>query len=187
VHVSVSEGRVLLTGAVVKDETKEEAAQLAWKASGVREVINELQVGSNGITDYARDSWISTSIRSRLLVEKNVRSVNYNIEAVNGVVYLLGIAQDKTELDKVTYIASTTKYVKQVVSHVIMRDDPRRGAYARQHNNPSVAPPGSAPTQTPGGEQDGYAPGSNGQPETNGQPESNGQPETNAHHADSGQ
>lgn len=131
VNIHVSEGRVLLTGAVDKPETKVEAVRLAWRAKGVREVIDEIQVNDQtGIADYARDTWISAQIRSRLLFEKNLRSINYNVETVNGVVYLLGIAQDQEELRKATYIASTTKYVKQVISHVILKNDPRRKIYS---------------------------------------------------------
>jgi len=127
VDIRVSEGRVLLTGDVDKPETKVEAVRLAWKPKGVKEVIDEIQVNDKtGIIDYARDSWIAAEIRTKMLLEKNLRSVNYNAEVVNNVVYLMGIAQNHEELDKATYLASTTPYVKQVVSHVIMKDDPRR-------------------------------------------------------------
>lgn len=165
VNIHVVEGRVMLTGAVDKDETKAQAEKLAWQARGVREVINEIRVNPNsGFVDFSRDTWISAQIRSRLLVEKNVRSINYTVEVSDGVVYLLGIAQDEEELRKATYIASTTKYVKEVVSHVIMKDDPRRRDYLKQQGE----------HQQPGNGR----PSNNGQPETNGQPSSNGQPET---------
>jgi osmotically-inducible protein OsmY len=127
VDIHVQEGRVLLLGDVNKPQTAIEAVRLAWKPQGVREVINEIQVNDkSGITDYARDTWISAQVRSKLLFEKGVRSVNYTVQTVNSVVYLMGIAQDQKELDKATYLASTTSYVKQVISHVILKDDPRR-------------------------------------------------------------
>jgi osmotically-inducible protein OsmY len=127
VAIRVTEGRVMLTGSVDKPETSVEAVRLAWRASGVHEVINEIQVNDKtGIVDYARDAWIATQVRTKLLFEKNVRSVNYNVEVVNNVVYLMGIAQDQEELTKATYLASITPYVKQVVSHVLLKDDPRR-------------------------------------------------------------
>lgn len=130
VAIHVTEGRVLLTGDVDKPESKVQAVGLAWKAAGVREVIDEIQVNDQtGVADYARDAWIASQIRMRLLLEKNLRSVNYNVEVVNNVVYLMGIAQNQDELAKATYIASTTKYVKQVVSHVVLKDDPRRRVY----------------------------------------------------------
>lgn len=129
VTVRVTEGRVMLTGNVDKPETSVDAVKLAWQATGVREVINEIQVNDRtGIADYARDGWIATQIRTKLLLEKNVRSINYSVEVVNGVVYLMGIAQDEEELRKVTYLASITSHVKQVVSHVLLKDDQRRKA-----------------------------------------------------------
>jgi osmotically-inducible protein OsmY len=62
-----------------------------------------------------------------MILEKGVRSINYSVITVNQVVYLMGIAQDQTELGKVTHIASTTNYVQRVVSYVKLKDDPRRG------------------------------------------------------------
>lgn len=127
VAIRVVEGRVMLTGSVDKPETSVEAVRLAWRAKGVREVINEIQVNDKtGLIDYTRDAWIAAQVRTKLLLEKNVRSVNYSVEVVNNVVYLMGIAQDQVELNKVTYLASTTSYVKQVVSHVLMKSDDRR-------------------------------------------------------------
>lgn len=119
VDVTVHEGRVLLTGVVEKQETVIEAVRMAWNVPGVKEVINEMQASQpTNLSQRSKDIFISTSIRSRLLVTKGIKNLNYNVETVNGVVYLLGVAQDKTELGHVTNIASRTKGVKKVVSHV---------------------------------------------------------------------
>ena len=129
VSFNVIEGRVLLKGAVEKQEHRIHAIELAWKARGVREVINEIQVtDQDGIVNYARDTWISTQLRAEILFDIDILSINYNLETVNGIIYLIGIAQDQTELDKVVDHARRIEDVKQVVSHVIMRDDPRRAA-----------------------------------------------------------
>lgn len=127
VTIKVTEGRVMLTGDVDKPESKIKATELTWKVNGVKEVMNEIQVNDKtGVVDYAKDSWTANQVRTRLILEKDVRSVNYNVEVVNGTVYLLGIAQNQAELDKVTYLASTTKGVTQVISHVVLKDDSRR-------------------------------------------------------------
>lgn len=127
VEVKSVEGRVLLTGNVDKSETQIEAVRLAWQVNGVKEVINEIQVNDkSGVWNYTRDVWISTQVRSRLILEKGVRSINYSVITVNQVVYLTGIAQDQEELNKVTTIASTTNYVQRVVSYVKLKTDPRR-------------------------------------------------------------
>ncbi len=126
-EVDVIEGRVFLTGSVESMDTAIRAVTLAWQVNGVREVINELKVNeTSGIIDYARDAWIQRQIGTQLLFTKGIRSTNYTIECVGGVVYLMGIAQNEEELRKVTDIASRTKYVTQVISHVVMKNDPRR-------------------------------------------------------------
>ena len=126
-NLQIQEGRVLVTGAVKDPDTRAEAIQLAWKAKGVREVINEIEVtDQGGVGAYARDTAIVTELRSKLLFAKDIQSVNYSIESVNGVVYMLGVAQNQTELDKAINIARNVNYVRRVVSHVLLKDDPRR-------------------------------------------------------------
>jgi osmotically-inducible protein OsmY len=126
-NLQIHEGRVLVTGAVKDADVRAEAIQLAWKAKGVREVINEIEVtNEGGVGAYARDTTIVTELRSKLLFAKDIQSVNYSIEAVNGTVYMLGVAQDQVELDKAINIARNVSYVRRVVSHVLMKDDPRR-------------------------------------------------------------
>ena len=129
VEIKVVEGRVLLTGNVDKPDSQIQAVNLAWQVNGVKEVMNEVQVSDKaGFANYARDLWISTQIKSRLLFTKGIRSVNYSVITVKQVVYMMGIAQDQTELDKATNVASTTNYVQRVVSYVRLKDDPRRVA-----------------------------------------------------------
>lgn len=128
VEIKSVEGRVLLTGNVDKPDSQIEAVRLAWQVNGVKEVINEIQINDqSGFTNYARDVWISTQVRSRLLFGKEIRSINFSVITVNQVVYVMGIAQNQDELDRVTYVASTTSYVQRVVSYVRLKDDPRRG------------------------------------------------------------
>ena len=79
-----------------------------------------------GIVNYARDTWISTQLTAEILFDKDILGVNYNMETINGIIYIAGIAQDEAELNKVIYHARRIKNVKEVVSHVLMKDDPRR-------------------------------------------------------------
>ena len=127
VEIKVVEGQVLLTGNVDKPDSQIEAVKLAWQVNGVKEVINEVQISDKaGFSNYARDVWISTQVKTRLLFAKNIRSVNFSIITVNQTVYVMGIAQDQDELDRVTYVASTTDYVQHVTSYARLKDDPRR-------------------------------------------------------------
>ena len=100
--ISVVEGRVLLKGSVPTQEDRLRASWIARQATGIREVINEMQVtAETGIFDYARDRWISLRVDARILFDIDILSVNYDVETVNGTVYIMGIAQDDDELGRV--------------------------------------------------------------------------------------
>lgn len=117
--VEAYEGRILLTGVVEDPQMQADAVRLVWKVIGVREVINEIQVTSDsGLVDLARDSWITTQLKSKLTLDNKVLAINYAIETVNGIVYLIGIAQNQGELDRVIAHSRTISYVRQVISHV---------------------------------------------------------------------
>jgi osmotically-inducible protein OsmY len=89
-------------------------------------VINELVVKSKDFTQYAKESLVANAIRSKLLVEKFVSSTNYKVDVNHGVAYILGVAHDNQEKNKVLEIARTTSGVHSVVSHIILRTDSRR-------------------------------------------------------------
>lgn len=117
--IEVYEGRALLTGAVEDAQVRDDAVRLAWKATGVKEVINEIQVtGGSGVLDLARDSWITAKLKSILTFDEAIMAINYSVETVNGTIYLIGIAQNQEELDRVIAHARTIEYVRKVVDHV---------------------------------------------------------------------
>ena len=123
VSVDVIESRVMLTGIVEQIDERIEATKLAWGIKGVNEVINEIQISNDeGILDYADDLVMKTKINAKLLLEKNILSLNYSIEVVNGVVYLIGIAQNQKELDAVIEISKKTYGVTSVISYVRLKD-----------------------------------------------------------------
>ncbi len=128
VAIRVHEGRVLLTGRTASPDVALEAVRLSWLAAGVREVINEIQVGAEGtnLLNYAQDNLIETQIEARLLATKNIKSINYTVEVIDGVAYVLGVAQNEQERRSVATIASVTKGVKQVISYVRLKSDENR-------------------------------------------------------------
>ena len=127
VDMTVNEGRVMLTGVVQKPEHRIDAVRLAWQAAGVRQVIDEIQVADRGgVIDYSKDVVIANNLRSRLMFDQHIKNVNYTVDVVNGVVYLMGIAQDDAELDRVIAHARDIGNVKRVVSHVLLKTDASR-------------------------------------------------------------
>ena len=128
VGIEVHEGRVLLTGIVPAPDDRVEAVRQAWQAKGVLEVINEVQVSDRaGIVDYLRDVKITSQLRFQMLRDRDISDVNYTVETVNGIVYLMGIAGSRPELDKLTTHARNIAGVQKVISHVRLSGDARRG------------------------------------------------------------
>lgn len=125
--ITVYEGRVLLTGVVGTEFSRDEATRLAWAASDrINEVINEVQLTSANDTDFGTDTWITTQLRAQMAGDKEIVDINYSIETVNGIVYLIGVGQSDAEITKVTDHARTIKGVRRVVSHVWLKTDTRR-------------------------------------------------------------
>ncbi|MCH8037683.1 MAG: BON domain-containing protein [Proteobacteria bacterium] len=129
VNLQVQERRVLLTGNVPDPEARLSAVRLAWQPKNVIEVINEIAVrDTSSLLDGARDAWISTELKARILVDTAIVSINYSIETVNQVVYLIGVAQSRAELDRVIAHAKDIAYVRRVIDYVRLKDDPARAS-----------------------------------------------------------
>lgn len=119
VSIDVTEGRVLLTGKVPTPADRVDAVRIAWQAEGVAEVINELQVAESGdLIDYLDDARITNELRVRLFFDREITAINFNVDTVDGVVYITGIASGRAELDLVLDHARRIAGVKEVVSHV---------------------------------------------------------------------
>jgi osmotically-inducible protein OsmY len=129
VDIEVVEGRVLLHGSVPSPDERVEATRLAWQAQGVKEVLNELQVTNRGgLLDYAKDTWIGTQLRAKLLGDGNVADINFNVDVVNSIVYIMGVARSEAELERVTNHARTISGVEKVVSYVRVKSGPQQSS-----------------------------------------------------------
>lgn len=156
VDTQISEGRVLLAGSVNKPDTRVEAERLTWEVAGVKEVINEIQVNnSSSFTTYIEDAYTSRHIKTRMFLTEGIKSINYGVETVEGIVYLMGIADSKRELDIAVAIARRAPGVKKVVSHVIFKDDPRRGVYSEPVSGRNAGSSSSSYNQRPNDAIDG--------------------------------
>jgi osmotically-inducible protein OsmY len=141
--VTVYEGRVLLTGMSPNPELKAQAKQTAAQIPGVRVVYDEIEVApTEGAGQSIKDTWITSQLRSNLVFNGQVRSVNYTVETVNGSVYLIGSARSQAELDRVTEAARNVPNVKRVVSYVEIRPGQ---PVAAQSEMPAPSPRAQAP------------------------------------------
>ncbi|HTV90435.1 MAG TPA: BON domain-containing protein [Stellaceae bacterium] len=150
ITTTVYEGRVLLTGRVPSQQMKFAADRIAGQTRGVRAVYDELVVAPpEQVWDDAKDAWITAELRSQMVLDPKVHSINYLVDTENGSVYLIGSARDQGELNRVTRIARYIPGVRRVVSYV----DLRPGAPAAIAAVPAV-PAGAAAVPPP--EASGY-------------------------------
>ncbi|RAU23685.1 phospholipid-binding domain-containing protein [Paramagnetospirillum kuznetsovii] len=126
--LNISEGRVMLTGVVTTEQARADAVRLTWQVAGVKEVLNEVLVRAEGEPglDQANDLWIQQKLKARLLTDGDVKNINYIVDVTDSVVYLLGIAQNSAEMDRVVAHARDVKGVKRVINHIRLKTDARR-------------------------------------------------------------
>ncbi len=123
VSVSVQNQEVLLAGTVQDPNWATEAEKLAKSVEGVKNVINHIETeGQESLGSVSQDGWITTRIKSSLLFESDLYSLNYTVETSNGVVYLTGIGQNEAEINRVVEIARNVSGVRKVVNHVKIKE-----------------------------------------------------------------
>ena len=126
-YLQIWEGRVLVSGAVSDPAVRADAIQAAWQVEGVREVINEVEIVERyGVRGYVRDLRTVHDINVRLLVARDIASINYSVDAVRGRVFLLGVARDESERERVLSVVRNVPGVTRIADYVLLRDDPRR-------------------------------------------------------------
>ncbi|UCM85720.1 MAG: BON domain-containing protein [Rickettsia endosymbiont of Culicoides impunctatus] len=126
IKVEVEQGRVLLTGTIDKKEEALKAVELVWDITGVSEVINELIIDKKSdhfdLVQYTKDAIITSQIKARTFIKRDIKWVNYTIVTVNNIVYIFGLARSEEELEMVTSIASQINGVERVICHVKMKE-----------------------------------------------------------------
>ena len=128
VGISMLEQRVLLVGNVESQELRDLASTIAWGISPkIKDVLNELTIGEKpSFVSEAKDARISLSLSGLLIGDTKISDINFSHSVSKQIIFLIGIAQDNNELDKVIHHARTVKGVKKVISHLILKNDKKR-------------------------------------------------------------
>ena len=116
-HISVTSynGIVLLTGQVATQELRQKASEVATDISKVRKVHNELAVsGATSMVARSNDSWITTKLKSKMLIKPKIQGGKIKVVTENGVVYLMGLLS-REEGKRVADLARKTGGVQKVV------------------------------------------------------------------------
>ena len=123
INTSVLEGRVLLTGLVDNQEIRIDAVRLVWEVEGVKEIINEIEIGDRStLTDYASDLWINTQARGVAAKTVGIKSITFNFETIKGKIYIAGISSRPDLLDEMVTALKNIKGVNEIVNYVNIKE-----------------------------------------------------------------
>ena len=126
VKTKVLDGRIFITGKVDNPEEKLKITKVAWETSGVRSVRNDLKIKEKfNFKQSAKDTLITSQLRAALIVNKNIKSVNYQIDTYKKNVYIYGIARNRDELEIVVDEAKSILDVNKVVASILLVEDLR--------------------------------------------------------------
>jgi osmotically-inducible protein OsmY len=119
IDLTLSEGRLLLTGTMRSEEGRAVLVERARVVKGVKEVIDEVIVSDKTSRGQGwDDSEIDRTLKTRWMTARGVDSRNYKVSVSQGVVYVIGRARDDQELQHALAIARDVKGVSRVVSYV---------------------------------------------------------------------
>ncbi len=98
VSVDVLDGRIFLGGKVDEPEEKLKITKMAWETKGARSVKNNISIKKKfSFKNTAIDFLITSQLRTALILNKNVKAANFNIDTVNQTTYVFGIAHTEDE------------------------------------------------------------------------------------------
>ncbi len=126
VNLKVLDGRIFLTGKVDQPEEKLNITKIAWETKGVRSVRNNLIIKEEfNFKQSATDLLITSQLRTALILNKNIKSTNYNIDTYKKKIYIYGIAQTKEEQKEVLKEGKSIPDVKSIIASILLVEDLR--------------------------------------------------------------
>ena len=126
VKTKVLDGRIFITGKVDNPEEKLLITKLAWETKGARSVRNDIKIKEEfNFTQSAKDLLITSQLRTALIVNKNIKATNYQIDTYKKKIYVYGIALTSEEKDLVISEAKEILDVEDVIASIILVEDLR--------------------------------------------------------------
>ena len=124
VSVKVLDGRIFLGGKVDEPEEKLNITKMAWETKGARSVKNNIRIKQKfSFKNTATDILITSQLKTALILNKNVKAANFNIDTINQKIYVFGIAHDENEKAEIIQEAKQIVDVKEVVTSILMVSD----------------------------------------------------------------
>ena len=126
INTKVLDGRIFITGKVDDPEEKLQITKMAWETKGVRSVKNNIIIKEEfDFKQSAKDLLITSQLRTAMIVNKKIKSTNYNIDTYKKKIYIYGIAQDQDEMKEVIEEAKSILDVEKVIASILLVNDLR--------------------------------------------------------------
>ena len=126
VKTKVLDGRIFVTGKVDSPEEKLMITKLAWETKGARSVRNDIKIKEEfNFKQSAKDLLITSQLRTAIIVNKNIKATNYQIDTYKKKIYIYGIALTSEEKDLVISEAKEILDVEDVIASIILVEDLR--------------------------------------------------------------
>tara|TARA_E500000331_G_scaffold203511_1_gene195256 strand:+ start:1733 stop:2326 length:594 start_codon:yes stop_codon:yes gene_type:complete len=126
VKSKVLDGKIFLTGKVDKPEEKLQITKLAWEIKGARSVRNDIKIKEQfNFKQSAKDLLITSQLRTAIIVNKNIKATNYQIDTYKKKIYVYGIALTSEERDLVISEAKEILDVEDVIASILLLEDLR--------------------------------------------------------------
>ncbi|WP_440931649.1 BON domain-containing protein [Candidatus Pelagibacter sp.] len=126
VKTKVLDGRIFLTGTVDDPEEKLQLTKLAWETKGVRSVRNDIKIKEEfNFSQSAKDLLITSQLRTAIILNKEIKATNYQIDTYKKKIFIYGIAQTLDEKDLVIKEAKEILDVEDVIASIMLLEDLR--------------------------------------------------------------
>ena len=126
VKSKVLDGRIFMTGKIDNPEDKLKLTKLAWETDGVRSVRNDIKIKEEfNFKQSAKDILITSQLRTALILNKDIKATNYQIDTYKKKIYIYGIAITSEEKDSVIDEAKQILDVKDVIASILLVEDLR--------------------------------------------------------------
>jgi osmotically-inducible protein OsmY len=124
ISVKVLDGRIFLGGKVDGPEEKLKITKMAWETKGSRSVKNNIVVKQKfSFKNTVKDILITAQLRTALILNKNVKAANFNIDTINQKTYVFGIAHNENEKKEIIQEAKQIVDLKELVTSILMVSD----------------------------------------------------------------
>ena len=126
VKIEVLDGRIFLTGKVDDPEEKLQLTKLAWEINGVRSVRNDIKIKEDfDFKQSAKDILITSQLRSAIILNKNIKAINYQIDTYKKKIFIYGIAASEDEKNEVIDEAKKILDVEDVIASILLVEELR--------------------------------------------------------------